>query len=375
MKRTFLMTCISIIVLFCSMSCTRSKNRNTETSAKDNSAESSQAFDYTNKTEELRISSATTTGQGLSQGLLTNEQKMFKEQKILDQLKFAASLEKEIFKVILPEDQQRLSQFEVLSYALEQFLNVKSGQLVGYECQKLNLTQNGYQKFSFKSFCFKEPKTLAEIVFQSGGNHSFTVRFFTKEWQSVIGTSAQLVGGDRECVFKIENKTIVRLTCDHTVFNINQSSQDVSLQDIRIKTFEYSRNDQQEVRLVGGLYKDMIEIKKIKLTIPTIGKIKYEEKKLKIKDDFADMQKKLLGEKTEQQQPPTQQQPQPQQESVKHENQGEITVESPKANENEKTERKENSEQTLDNSQTYEEKPTQNPNSGVIDSNSPTHER
>jgi len=374
MKRTFLMTCISIIVLFCSMSCIRLKNHNTETSAKDNSAESSQAVDSAKKTDELRTGSATTTSQGLSQDLLTTEQKMFKEHKVLDQLKFAASLEKEIFKVVLPEDQQRLSQFEVLSYALEQFLNVKSGQLVGYECQKLNLIQNGYQKFSFKSLCLKEPKTLAEIVFQSGANHSFVVRFFTKEWQSVIGTSAQLVGGDRECVFKIENKTLDNLTCDHTVFNINQSSQDVSLQDIRIKTFEYSRNGQQEVRLVGGLYKDMIEIKKIKLTIPTIGKIKYEEKKLKIKDDFADMQKKLLGEKIEQQQPPTQPPPQ-QQESVKHENQGEVTVESPKTNDSEKTEHKANSEQVLDSSQTYEEKPTQNPNSGVIDSNSPTHER
>ena len=373
MKRTFLMTWISIIVLFCSMSCVRVKNHNADTSVKESSFETSPHTTLSrDKTGgSLGGSSTGTISQNnQQQDKLTLEQKMFKENKVLDQLKFAASLEKEVFKVILPEDQQRISQFEVVAYALEQYLNIKSGQLIGYECQKLNITQNGYRKFSFKSFCLKEPKTIAEIIFQSDDLSSFVVRFFTKEWQAVVGTSAQLVGGDRECTFKIASKAIEKLTCDHTVFNINQSSHDVSLQDIRIKTFEYSRTGQQEVRLVGGLYKDMIEVKKIKLTIPTVGKIKYEEKKLKIKDDFAEMQKKLLGEKNEQQPP------QPlQQENVKHENQNEITTEIPKTGESEKAEQKENGEQGVSAGQIPEEKPTQNPNTGVIDSNGPTHER
>lgn len=354
MKRTFLMTWTSIIVLFYGMSCFQFKSQNASEYSKENSTKNSQVDIKNKASTSAQLSSVSSTmNQNTKEDALTLEQKMFKERKTVDQLKFAASLEKEVLKVLLSEDQQRNSQFEIIAFALEQFLNIKSGQLVGYECQKLNVVQSGDRKFLIKSFCLKQPKTLAEIIFQAATEESFIVRFFTKEWQAVIGTSAQLVGGDRECVFKVVNKKIEKLTCDRTVFNTTQSSQDISLQDIRIKTFEYSRSTQQEVLIEGGFFKDMIEIKKIKLTVPIIGKIKYEEKKLKIKDDFADMQKKLLGENSE---PKNDEKldkkntPKPQQqETVNYENQNQ--------------------------NQNATETPTQNPNSGVIDSNSPNYER
>lgn len=351
MKSYFLTICISFNVFFYGMSCTDLKNK---------SPISSENRDKISSNSELSLMTNTNQSFQFKDLTLSQAQVEFKRRKILDDMKFAASLEREIFRVILSEDQQRLSQFEVLALAAEQYLNIKSGKLLGYECQKLNLTRSVNNVYLVQSYCLKKPRILAEITLQDGLNQSYSVKFFNQEWLSLIGGSAQLTNGNRVCVFTIDKNQLQKINCENTLFNLNQSSRDTSLQDLRIQTFEYSRNSSEEVRLVGGFYKDLIEIKKIKLTVPLQGRIKYQEKKLKIKDDFADMQKKLLGEKDE----------------LKQENTQNENTKSKNTEKNlENTAGQEGRDKDSEGSTAADEQPTQNPNSGVIDSNAPTYER
>lgn len=124
--------------------------------------------------------------------------------------------------------------------------------------------------------------------------NKLTVVFFTPNWKVILGNAAG-INPERVCQFSIKDNKVQSFNCKDTVFSPRITGLDINLYELKIKKYEFNRNQADELVIEGGQYKDLIETKKINMTVPMSGKISIIEKEIKVKDDFTDMQNKLLG--------------------------------------------------------------------------------
>lgn len=199
--------------------------------------------------------------------------------------RFLASLETEILKLIIPASLPTVNQFDVISYAFDLQAQIKRPSLKSYECQIIKLITTE-KKITVLSQCEKPHKTLAEIDILT--DTLYVIRFINSSWASVVGLSAMLQPEPRECVVKIKSNTPHEMDCTNTTYTLKADSH---LQYLKIKKYHYKSKkdtaDSNEVIIDAGVYKDLIEIKKIKMTVPFSGQIKIIEKEIEVKDDFA----------------------------------------------------------------------------------------
>lgn len=269
MKWLFITTCITISLLF---GCTKK-----ELPAA--------------KTDEAVVQTVTTVSAPIASQTLESE---MAQAKILSaHLKFISSLEKEVLKLILESSAPEVNQFEVLGYGFDKFNGAKTGFLAGFGCQKIAV-KAGVKKFEIYSECTKPAKKLAEINEDLGNKDKLTVVFLTSNWKVILGNSAG-INPDRVCQFLLKENKVQTFECKDTVFSPRITGLDINLYELKIRKYSFNRNQADELVIEGGQYKDMIENKKINLTVPMTGKISIIEKELKVKDDFTDMQNKLLG--------------------------------------------------------------------------------
>ncbi|AZZ36989.1 hypothetical protein CIK05_09350 [Bdellovibrio sp. qaytius] len=208
-------------------------------------------------------------------------------------LKFIASLEKEVLKLILENKAPEINQFEVLGYGFDKFNGAKTGFLSGFGCQKIAV-RAGAKKFEIYSECTKPAKKLAEISEDLTNKNKLTVIFLTSNWKVILGNAAG-INPDRVCQFTLKDNKVQSMDCQDTVFSPRITDLDINLYELKIKKYSFNRNQADELVVEGGQFKDMLEVKKINMTVPMTGKISIIEKELKVKDDFTDMQNKLLG--------------------------------------------------------------------------------
>lgn len=208
-------------------------------------------------------------------------------------LKFIASLEKEVLKLLLENSAPEVNQFEVLAYGFDKFNGAKTGFLPGFGCQKIAV-RAGTKKFEIYSECTKPAKKLAEISEDVVNKNKLTVVFFTPNWKVILGNAAG-INPERVCQFSIKDNKVQSFDCKDTVFSPRITGLDINLYELKIKKYTFNRNQADELVIEGGQYKDLIETKKINMTAPMTGKISIIEKEIKVKDDFTDMQNKLLG--------------------------------------------------------------------------------
>lgn len=208
-------------------------------------------------------------------------------------LKFIASLEKEVLKLLLENSAPEVNQFEVLAYGFDKFNGAKTGFLPGFGCQKIAV-RAGTKKFEIYSECTKPAKKLAEISEDVMNKNKLTAVFFTPNWKVILGNAAG-INPERVCQFSIKDNKVQSFDCKDTVFSPRITGLDINLYELKIKKYEFNRNQANELMIEGGQYKDLIETKKINMTVPMTGKISIIEKEIKVKDDFTDMQNKLLG--------------------------------------------------------------------------------
>lgn len=201
--------------------------------------------------------------------------------------RFLASLENEILKLIIPASLPSVNQFDVLSYAFDLQAQIKRPSLKSYECQKIKL-KGAEKKITIVSECEKPFKTLAEIDVLT--EKLYVIRFINASWSSVVGLSATLQTDPRECVVKLKANRPLEMECTNTTYTLKADSH---LQDLRIKKYSYKSKketkDSNEVAIEAAIYKDFIEIKKIKMTVPFFGQIKIIEKEIEVKDDYANL--------------------------------------------------------------------------------------
>ena len=270
MKLLFLTTCITLTLF---VSCTKK-----ELPAK-NSEEVEAAMPVTTVSAPL---ASQTLSEEIAQAKLLG-----------GNIKFIGSLEKEVLKLLLLENSPEVNQFEVLSYGFDKFNGAKTGFLAGFGCQKIAV-RAGTKKFEVFSECTKPAKKLAEISEDLTNKNKITVIFLTSNWKVILGNAAG-INPDRVCQILIKDNKVQTFECQDTVFSPRMSGIDINLYELKIKKYSFNRNQADELVIEGGQYKDMLENKKIKMTVPMTGKISIIEKEIKVKDDFTDMQNKLLG--------------------------------------------------------------------------------
>ena len=208
-------------------------------------------------------------------------------------LKFLGSLEKEVLKLLLEGSSPEVNQFEVLSFGFDKFNGAKTGFLQGFGCQKIAV-RAAPKKFEVYSECTKPAKKLADITEDSSNKNHLTIVFLTSNWKVILGNAAG-INPERTCEVIFKDNKVQSLDCKDTVFSPRFTGVDINLYELKIRKYLFNRNQANELVIEGGQYKDLIENKKISMTVPMSGKISIIEKELKVKDDFADMQNKLLG--------------------------------------------------------------------------------
>ncbi len=220
----------------------------------------------------------------------SKELEILKEQAQI--LRFAASIEREILKTIRSDFNISMTQFEVLSVIYDQKIGTKKN-FSNIDCKLYKTVTLGQQTEIIKQ-CQKPELRLALLDFSQ--NNQITITFDTSEWSSVVGATVALTAPKRKCILNYENKKLKRLSCENSVLQMAEQN---DVEELRMAEFVFDQNAADQVHVVGGFFKNLVEHRKLKLNIPFDGKIKIIEKELKVRDDFAiqtELQKPKLDE-------------------------------------------------------------------------------
>ena len=195
-------------------------------------------------------------------------------------IRFSASIEREIFKIIRPSLSPQMTQFEVISTVLDQSLGIKKN-FGTVDCKLYRIKRN-LTKIEIYKQCQKPEVLITHIDL---GKDQMTLHYYTKEWSAAVGVSVALTAQDRICQIKFTKQKLNRMSCERTELLVDQSA---DIEELRLSEFIFDQSATDQVHVVGGFYKNLTEHRKLKINIPFDGKIKIIEKELNVRDDFAE---------------------------------------------------------------------------------------
>lgn len=195
-------------------------------------------------------------------------------------LRFAASIEREILKTIRSDINISMTQFEVISVIYDQKIGTKKN-FSNIDCKLYKTVAQGQHTEIVKQ-CQKPESKVANLDFSQ--RNQITITFDTSEWSGIVGATVAMTAPKRQCVLNYENKKLIRFSCENTVLQLAEQN---DIEELRLAEFIFDQNAKDQVHVVGGFFKNLIEHRKLKLNIPFDGKIKIIEKELKVRDDFA----------------------------------------------------------------------------------------
>lgn len=239
------------------------------------------------KRPEVMATSLPMTQQDLGQKAVKNN-KFQIENEFLDYLRFAGSVEIEIFKIVdskLKSTQKIPSQLMILSQLLDSKFNKKTASRapIFYNCYKTAVQNTSNNEVEVLKTCEKKGQVIARV--KRNNSNSFEVNFVQSEWQSVIGDSAMLNLKDKICLLTISNNKVYEISCDNTLITIGAGAQ---LEEIKLHNFKFNRAAKNQIVVSGGRFKDFLERSKINILVPDDGKIKFKEEELSVRDDYAE---------------------------------------------------------------------------------------
>ena len=212
------------------------------------------------------------------------------EKKDLDDLKkwaekirFLASIEKESLKVL--NSNIAFTQIEVISFAFDRFVGIKKPN-IGLFCHQFNIKQVSKQVFEIFAICEKPVKKLAEIKLATYSNSEMT--FFTRQWAPIVGEFPALTAPDRICSFSVKENAIASISCKNTIYALPPEF----VEELRLEQFEYQKSKDNQVSIDGGIFRDLVKRREIKMNVPMAGAIEIVERELKVRDDFEHLLKK-----------------------------------------------------------------------------------
>lgn len=202
---------------------------------------------------------------------------------------FSSNLEREALRLISKNNSlQKVTLFSILSYIVETNAGVKKPTPFGLDCNKFNI-QRESKLIKISKSCVKPSVEVVQIKTLEKENLSeglYEVEFFIKEWERVVGMSVTLTGDNMRCQLKIKDKKLYRLKCDNWSYQMEAGQ--ASLTVVKAKQFLFQRDAQKQFVIQGGFFKEMMENRKIDISVPLQGKIKIFEKEIKILDQFAE---------------------------------------------------------------------------------------
>ncbi len=205
---------------------------------------------------------------------------------IKESLHFAASLERESLRLISKNaGLETTTLFSVLSYAFEVTSGTKKSPPRNIDCGRFLIEKLEDKKLKVSKICQK-PYTVVALIQSRSDDTEIEITFKIKEWASVVGLSVTLTNSDTVCLLQLKDKKLNSMVCDGWAYFLSAS--DASATEVRLKTMSFYRDRQPQLKLSGGFFHDLIERKKIDITVPIEGKIKLFEKEIEVKDDFAD---------------------------------------------------------------------------------------
>lgn len=201
---------------------------------------------------------------------------------------FAASLEKEALRIMTKNQfSDDMSLFSVLSFAVEIAAGIKKMSPPRLDCSRFKFLPKvtNANLIEVYKICEKPDKLVAQIQIGADPNH-LTTTFFIKEWSAVVGLSVSVTGQDVVCDLQIRDKKLDELNCLNWTKNLIAT--DTSSEELKLKTFNFNRNQKNQFTVKGGLFKDLVERKKIEMHVPLQGRIKMIEKEIEVIDEFAE---------------------------------------------------------------------------------------
>lgn len=198
-----------------------------------------------------------------------------------DLIRFLASIEKETLKVVQPS--LTTTQWEVISYAFDKFVGIKKAH-AGFFCHQFDVVNSSKDFFEIFATCEKPVKKLADIRFAETSD----VIFYSKNWAPVIGEFPSLTAPDRNCHFVHKETVIASFVCKNTIYALPPEM----VEEMRLERFEYDRSAHDQVSIEGGVFKDLVKRRDLKVKVPLSGAIEIVEKELKVRDDFEHLLKK-----------------------------------------------------------------------------------
>lgn len=209
---------------------------------------------------------------------------------------FAKSLEREALKLLLKDSaQQQNTLFSVLSYIVENDSGVRKSTPTGLDCGKFDISEQD-KTFVIKKAC-RKPYTDAIYINTVAENAEYETRFVISQWGAVLGMSAVFAGSDIKCRLRIIEQKLETFSCENWTHQISESLHSVTV--LKASEFLFQRHAEKQFVIKGGFYKDLIQNKKIDVTVPLEGKIKIFEQELKVIDEFATQRDGVTDEKKE----------------------------------------------------------------------------
>ena len=211
--------------------------------------------------------------------------KFYNEEFFLDIMEFAASIEKETFRLAtanVKSEKKQILQLETLSYALNSLFNPKHlPKNVSLDCKLYGYKEVSKKQVSLTRNCTKPYAIIADIT-QLDLNQ-YKIIFFQREWSAILGSAVSFANNNRECILKVKTEKLSSMTCEHTLYSL---SAEASLEELRLNQIAFNRESKDQLVIRGARFKDMIERSKIQINVPLEGKIKIIEKELEVHDDF-----------------------------------------------------------------------------------------
>lgn len=214
------------------------------------------------------------------------KEKTLFSKELKESLHFAASLERESLRLIAKNNSfDAPTLFSVLSYAFEVASGTKKSAPRSIDCGRFQIEKGDIGQLNILKIC-ERPYVIVATVQSKQEDAEIKVNFTTKEWASVVGLSVTLTNPNISCQLSLKEKKLNSMICENWAYFL--SSNDASATEVRLKTMSFHRDQPLQLKLAGGFYHDLVERKKIDITVPLEGKIKLIEKEIEVKDDFAD---------------------------------------------------------------------------------------
>jgi hypothetical protein len=203
-----------------------------------------------------------------------------------EKIRFLASIEKESLNVL--NSNVAFTQIEVVSFAIDRFVGIKKPN-IGIFCHQFEIKQTQTLSLEVYATCEKPIKKLAEIkITTHQGTENGEIIFFTRSWAPIIGEFPALTAPDRSCFFSVKNNSIFSISCKNTVYALPPEF----IEELRIDQFEYQKSKENQLSIDGGIFRDLVKRREIKMNVPLAGAIEIVERELKVRDDFEHLLKK-----------------------------------------------------------------------------------